>query len=380
MRFSLSSFLISLLFVVILVLMLQFILWKKKSIRVIRSDFIFGLFLIIFLRLILPIELPTTITLKSEHVMPAIFTFFQTEFSIAGQSFSVLTLTLVLWGIGTAVGLLKMYRSHRQLRRTVGRFKQTLPLEELFFLDAQDFQFLKKKQIPLIQSEVIFSAMAVGIFKPKIILSKKVPLDSPELKYILKHEIQHLRNHDILFKYLLDVLTAIYWWFPFIYLLRRQLNLIIELRVDNQVTKALPQTEYFAYVESLVAVVKTLAPATDKKAADKAVYFFQGSRNVLYKRVTFLLEGYEIKRTNYALLAILGVIILATTSIIFEPYSDDSAALDGTLSLDDLSDLDAYLLHTKDGKYYLFYNGENLGEISDTNQEFFANLPIREDN
>lgn len=380
MRFSLSSFLISLLFVVILVLMLQFILWKKKSIRVIRSDFIFGLFLIIFLRLILPIELPTTITLKSEHVMPAIFTFFQTEFSIAGQSFSVLTLTLVLWGIGTAVGLLKMYRSHRQLRRTVGRFKQTLPLEELFFLDAQDFQFLKKKQIPLIQSEVIFSAMAVGIFKPKIILSKKVPLDSPELKYILKHEIQHLRNHDILFKYLLDVLTAIYWWFPFIYLLRRQLNMIIELRVDNQVTKALPQTEYFAYVESLVAVVKTLAPAADKKAADKAVYFFQGSRNVLYKRVTFLLEGYEIKRTNYALLAILGVIILATTSIIFEPYSDDSAALDGTLSLDDLSDLDAYLLHTKDGKYYLFYNGENLGEISDTNQEFFANLPIREDN
>ncbi|MHC5375176.1 M56 family metallopeptidase [Enterococcus sp. LJL120] len=380
MRFSLSSFLISLLFVVILVLMLQFILWKKKSIKVIRSDFIFGLFLIIFLRLILPIELPTTITLKSEHVMPAIFTFFQTEFSIAGQSFSVLTLTLVLWGIGTAVGLLKMYRSHRQLRRTVGRFKQTLPLEELFFLDTQDFQFLKKKQIPLIQSEVIFSAMAVGIFKPKIILSKKVPLDSPELKYILKHEIQHLRNHDILFKYLLDVLTAIYWWFPFIYLLRRQLNLIIELRVDNQVTKALPQTEYFAYVESLVAVVKTLAPAADKKAADKAVYFSQGSRNVLYKRVTFLLEGYEIKRTNYALLAILGVIILATTSIIFEPYNDDSAALDGTLSLDDLSDLDAYLLHTKDGKYYLFYNGENLGEISDTNQEFFANLPIHEDN
>ncbi|WP_265459586.1 M56 family metallopeptidase [Enterococcus sp. HY326] len=380
MRFSLSSFLISLLFVVILVLMLQFILWKKKSIKVIRSDFIFGLFLIIFLRLILPIELPTTITLKSEHVMPAIFTFFQTEFSIAGQSFSVLTLTLVLWGIGTAVGLLKMYRSHRQLRRTVGRFKQTLPLEELPFLDAKDFQFLKKKQIPLIQSEVIFSAMAVGIFKPKIILSKKVPLDSPELKYILKHEIQHLRNHDILFKYLLDVLTAIYWWFPFIYLLRRQLNLIIELRVDNQVTKALPQTEYFAYVESLVAVVKTLAPAADKKAADKAVYFSQGSRNVLYKRVTFLLEGYEIKRTNYALLAILGVIILATTSIIFEPYNDNSAALDGTLSLDDLSDLDAYLLHTKDGKYYLFYNGENLGEISDTNQDFFTNLPIHEDN
>ena len=76
-----------------------------------------------------------------------------------------------------------------------------------------------------------------------------------ELSYILKHETMHFRHNDLWIKFGAQMLTILYWWNPFSYIFRDQVNLAIEMRIDDNVTEMDPD-ESLEYMNCLYRLAK----------------------------------------------------------------------------------------------------------------------------
>ena len=100
-------------------------------------------------------------------------------------------------------------------------------------------------------SENIQTPMTIGILNKKIILSKEI-LENKEYELILKHELFHIKNKDIEYKFLLLVLNCVYWFNPIIYMFTNQIDEILELNCDEYVLQGKEQACRIEYAEILL--------------------------------------------------------------------------------------------------------------------------------
>ena len=85
--------------------------------------------------------------------------------------------------------------------------------------------------------------MATGILKPVIWLNQQQH-NSSTLHTILLHELTHIRQHDPLWLWLLNLLKCLMWWNPIVRWLCRYSARQIELSCDEQCQQLLPKGQY----------------------------------------------------------------------------------------------------------------------------------------
>lgn len=107
------------------------------------------------------------------------------------------------------------------------------------------------KKVSYIISKNISTPMTVGLFNKKIILSNE-SLEEKQYEIILKHELFHIKNKDIEYKFLLLVLNCIYWFNPIIYMFTNQVDEILELNCDEYVLRNQSQTYRVEYAKTLL--------------------------------------------------------------------------------------------------------------------------------
>jgi len=369
MRISISSILMSLLLALSLICLLQLILKSKRFSKVIRTDFLLILSLLIFLRLLLPVEFPNTKTIPSTVILPFMYRIGSKTFEISSSlNVSVFQILLFIWIIGTVLKLLylsyNLISTKRNLKRlSLNSTKEISSINSGAKLTVYKFNFNH-------------SPFVTGIINPIVFLPTYINDKNIELN-ILNHEALHIKNHDLLKKLLLELIECIYWWFPLIYTFKKQSNLIIEMSIDQQVTEHMNSKDYFQYVDSLVSVSK--ASNLQKKVStfnkDRLISNFTISENnSLSNRIKLLLSEYEYKHTSKYILSLILFLPLLLTSTIFEPYSASPQKIESTKAIN--KDSNDYVLKKKN-HYYLIIGGENMGKISNLNDESIKGLPIR---
>lgn len=110
---------------------------------------------------------------------------------------------------------------------------------------------LEMKKVEYIISKNISTPMTIGLFQKRIILSDEV-LEEKQYEIILKHELFHIKNKDIEYKFLLLVLNCIYWFNPIIYMFANQFDEILELNCDEAVLKNQSQIYRIEYAKTLL--------------------------------------------------------------------------------------------------------------------------------
>ena len=88
----------------------------------------------------------------------------------------------------------------------------------------------------IVQSNLFLTPMITGFFRPTVLLPP-AEYGEEEYRYIFLHEFSHWKNGDIWLKMLAEILRIVFWWNPFMYLFRRDLDQILELRADLRVLK-----------------------------------------------------------------------------------------------------------------------------------------------
>lgn len=289
MRLSFSSFIISMGISILFIYVFNLLLKSYKHYHKLRIDFMNICIHVIMIKLLIPCELLYTFSIPSHYIMLWFYRFFY--FPIKG--IPLYRILIFLWICGRVACLL--FFSKKLIN--VHQFIKKIPDEPLY-----------KNGIRYYRTDLVDTPVVIGI-KGYILIPKNGY--EKELDYILLHEQEHIKKHDILKKYFVYFLIMIYWWFFPVYKLKEQVDLIIEMNVDFRVTKNMNKDEFFDYAQSIISCMT--------QSSSQGIGFSIDEHNDMKYRMKYLMEGYQAKKTNPLILATLGFVVFLSSLVVFEP-------------------------------------------------------------
>lgn len=199
--------------------------------------------------------------------------------------------------------------------------------------------------------------LAFGLIHPTIVLSA-LPLSTEEHNLIVAHELAHIEYGDMWIKYFVEIVCMLYWWNPLMVLLRENMDIALETRVDKKVIRNLSKKEISIYQGCLLDMLE--------RGQQEDTFFvakFIDVRGMYLKNRFRVMNNKERSWTvSTVLVSIIMAIAIGTSFVVFEPYGllkstePESAFSEWT---------ESYLVVRDDGKYDLYMNGQWAAEISD---------------
>ena len=198
--------------------------------------------------------------------------------------------TILFYGYlaGAAAFLLYQGLSYALFRRTVRRWKRDIARADYAAMLSDTARDLGVSAPEMIVCEAISTPAVTGLLRPRLLLPHE-RYDVQELRYILRHELCHLKRRDMLLKLVLLAANAMHWFNPVVYLMLRQADEDIELACDSAATDGLELPERAAYSRTLLAAVQSSVRALP------ATTCFGGTVERLKRRITNVL-GAQKKR------------------------------------------------------------------------------------
>ncbi|MDE6389144.1 MAG: M56 family metallopeptidase [Lachnospiraceae bacterium] len=222
------------------------------------------------------------------------------------------------------VGSYLYYKS--QLIRTGVPIKNTPNNRYIFKQIAELYTELhieRKYKMRVYRSSVSGSPMIIGFLNPFLILPK-IDYEKEELYFILKHELIHLKRHDVCWKFLFVTANALHWFNPLVWFMRREAFLDMELSCDERVVLGEDYNTRKIYAEILYTTLH-------KKCKRRILMSTQLNENtqIMKKRFHNLLM--RVKKRNGAFILLFTIILTVGLSVLIG-CSVQKPALDDTLA------------------------------------------------
>lgn len=241
--------------------------------------------------------------------------------------------TILFYGYlaGAAAFLLYQGISYAHFRRTVRRWKRDVSRADYASLLSDTARDLGVNAPEMIVCEAISTPAVTGLLRPRLLLPHE-HYDVQELRYILRHELCHLKRRDMLLKLVLLAANAMHWFNPVVYLMLRQADEDIELACDSAATDGLELPERAAYSRTLLAAVQSSVRALP------ATTCFGGTVERLKRRITNVL-GAQKKRGLGVVALVLALTLTAGCAVSWgeraqkndDPFADKSYTVDTLL-------------------------------------------------
>ena len=241
--------------------------------------------------------------------------------------------TILFYGYlaGAAAFLLYQGVSYALFRRTVRRWKRDVSRADYASLLSDTARDLGVSAPEMIVCEAISTPAVTGLLRPRLLLPHE-RYDVQELRYILRHELCHLKRRDMLLKLVLLAANAMHWFNPVVYLMLRQADEDIELACDSAATDGLELPERAAYSRTLLAAVQSSVRALP------ATTCFGGTVERLKRRITNVL-GAQKKRGLGIVALVLALTLTAGCAVSWgeraqkndDPFADKSYTVDTLL-------------------------------------------------
>lgn len=241
--------------------------------------------------------------------------------------------TILFYGYlaGAAAFLLYQGVSYALFRRTVRRWKRDVSRADYASLLSDTARDLGVSAPEMIVCEAISTPAVTGLLRPRLLLPHE-HYDVQELRYILRHELCHLKRRDMLLKLVLLAANAMHWFNPVVYLMLRQADEDIEFACDSAATDGLELPERAAYSRTLLAAVQSSVRALP------ATTCFGGTVERLKRRITNVL-GAQKKRGFGVVALVLALTLTAGCAVSWgeraqkndDPFADKSYTVDTLL-------------------------------------------------
>ncbi len=142
------------------------------------------------------------------------------------------SVVLLVWSLGAAILLVRLLIGLNQLRR--------LRIDSRVWIDDALLTRLgSNDRVLLLENETVDTPVTWGIVRPVILVPaffRHLPVD--QRMQVLCHELGHIQARDFALRTLVEVVRAIIWFQPLIWIVRRKLREEQELACDNRVVAA----------------------------------------------------------------------------------------------------------------------------------------------
>ena len=233
--------------------------------------------------------------------------------------------TALLFGgylAGAAAFLLYQGGCYVHFRHTVRRWKRDVARADYAAMLSDTARDLGVSAPEMIVCEAVTTPAVTGLFRPRLLLPHE-RYDVQELRYILRHELCHLKRRDMLFKLVLLAANAMHWFNPIVYLMLRQADEDIELACDSAATDDLDRAERAAYSRTLLAAVQSNVRALP------ATTCVGSTVERLKRRITNVL-GAQKKRGLGVVALVLALTLTAGCAVSWGERAQASSPFDGT--------------------------------------------------
>ena len=217
---------------------------------------ILGLYAVTFARMALPFEFKFTYTFSDQNVYASIMNVLTPDKgAVFVPEFTLLNLLVSVWIVGSVIYILwvmiKYYKAVKALKANV--IDGTPEMQAKLDLISQKCGIRRKVKLKI--TDCVISPVTYGFFNHVILIPNR-EFDDRDFGYIAMHECCHIKNKDIWIKLLTEFYCGIFWWNPFVHLLKKDLTYCLELRCDKRVTSELSENRCTVYYEVLVTQMK----------------------------------------------------------------------------------------------------------------------------
>ncbi|MDD3338989.1 MAG: M56 family metallopeptidase [Lachnospiraceae bacterium] len=324
---SIGSVLICILGSVLLVFYLQYVLCMKNGIFLRGIKFVFIGIIAILIRMLIPINFSFTVNVLIKRILPDLALLIYKPLG----GIEVFHIVLLIWGMGTIWKICKYIRQNYKFHRLLKQYQSAGQREDTYVQGI-----LKKmglEQISVVTLPIKISPSITGLFKPVLILPNQKYSDI-DLNYIIKHEAEHYKNHDLWLKTIIQITECVYWWNPFIYLLKKKFYLAMELSNDMVVIQNTDDFEKMEYAECLVRVSRM---NLDEKIRGNEIPFFSEKHDlaVRIKGITNVVERKRRASLQSLAFNLTTVILITFVCYVFalEPYRESEKVEQETITI-----------------------------------------------
>lgn len=321
-------------------------------------------------RMLVVLEFPFTQVVELPGAYSTFFRALCLEKHRIGQAaITVFDMFLLLWGITTALlcgsYLFRYIRSMRRLRQL--SFEEDGEAEQILL--ALRERYSDCSRIRVVRCAAVSMPMGVGLLK-RVILLPTNTYAVDELQHILLHEFIHFKNNDLWTKLLVEVFCRLYWWNPLVYLLKADVEQMLELKCDMHATVGISALQRAAYLRTITACLQ-------KSDADNAavarfstkLFRWNNARRELIER--FRLVAYPVSKNGrkFQVLSIVCFTVLLITSYLFvlQPgYVPQEET--GVFYLEDIR-LSGYIVKHWDDRYTLYNDDGRLIPLNEETAE-----------
>lgn len=337
---------------------------RKRSVLLNLSSMtgIIILYLFCLIRLVVPVELPWTKVVSGGSLYNFLYQIFGCEITcVARHEIYVYHIFVVAWGVVMAV-LLTRYLI--QYHRVVSYFSEMEKTEDTELNNILDeiCTDKEKRNVKIVQTAAVEVPCCIGIFEKRILIPDK-KYSREELHYIILHEYTHLDNKDILTIQLINILCIVFWWNPFVYILKGDMYQSIEIRCDQTVTKKLKSAERGNYLTVILKEYKASVQGKEFRKPAGAMPLFEDHSDHLIERFRLVAEGKQSSsRIGRIFVPVIAVALLVLSySLILQPRYDVPEGIYDVQNGQcwEIKQKNAYL-YEKAGKYYLHSGNENF--------------------
>ncbi len=133
------------------------------------------------------------------------------------------------------------------------------------------------------ETSAVDAPAAFGIWRPKILvpLGLRIMLTSDEWQLMLRHELSHIHRRDVLARWGMELVAIVYWFNPFVWIARHYVRQSQELAADDAVLGAMAPGDRPRYGHTLLMV----AGLIQRSAESPSTAGMQWPRGSLVERI-----------------------------------------------------------------------------------------------
>ena len=357
LNFGFSSVLISVLSCNVLLIFMA-VIFRHPSV-ILRIGFrMLTIFAVLTaIRFLFPFELPITTNINLPEQLSRMVIFLRhPRFSLSGTNISIWNLFEIVWAVGFFILLTRYIKEYSSLYCAIKRYGTDLTAKVPYCTLLQEICNGKNRcrRIRILQVPFLQTPMVCKFWVHYILLPENLELEESDLSFILHHEASHIFHHDLLMKFLIQMVCMIYWWNPFCYLLKKQTNLLLESRIDQSITSFDPNVKV-AYLECLLKISEQISQKYSPSVPTGIAFSGRGT-SLLYKRFRLLTESDSAssKKSMSLLLIPVCAIYLFSFFYIFEAHYMPPET---KKTVESLSSENTYIVPNGDGTYTVYYQG-----------------------
>lgn len=352
--------------------------FRNKDLLVSFGYRMFALLLgLTFLRFVLPFEFPFSINLVFPEIFSRAVSFLRYPFYRSEHiRISIWIIFESIWLAGALVMLVRFLKDHLVFNHWVVWQSINVTEDEHYSRLLDEICGDTPNPFWVFELSGLKVPMLYGIRHPRILIPAGMELQEEELRYLLSHETAHHFHHDIIIKLGVSLLNIVYWWNPACHALKKQLDTVLEMRIDDYVTEDTFESKQ-GYLRCLIHVAEERTEHAGKRIR------IPGSSIALFNPKRFDTTEYRFNMMSgepkpyarflhiSALVLTVGVYLFSYVFIFEAQYISPKETV---ATFDSLGSY-TYMVLTEDNTYEVYY-GTLLIETVDSIEEYIEGTPV----